>query len=283
MNLDPQWLQTLKARALQTPRRIRVPLLLGGHVIGSVEPHYLHSIEGHDGAPGPDVLQHTQAPTGDSWQITGDGTLALQQIAHALRAANVGRVRQQWRDEPLAVFGSTGERLATVERGVVRPLGIATRAVHLVGYSPDGRVWVQQRALDKANDPGQWDTMMGGMIAAGDNLQSALERETWEEAGIALSQLQQLRWRGCIATQKPDTPDEDGGYVVEQVDWYQCVVPDQVQPVNQDGEVAQFALLDPSELKCRLQNNEFTIEAALILVQALGQLRGGGPTGSAPA
>ena len=273
-----RWLQTLKARALQAPRRLRVPLLLGEHVIGSVEPDYLNLIHGRDGAPGPDVLQRMLASTGGGWRIMGDGTSALQQIAHALRAAHVGRVRQQWRDEQLAVCSATGERLATVERGVVRPLGIATRAVHLVGYAPDGRVWVQQRALDKANDPGQWDTLMGGMMAAGDSLQSALERETREEAGLALSQLQQLRWRGRMATQKPDAPEEDGGYVVEQVDWYQCVVPDQVLPLNQDGEVAQFALLEHGELRHRLQNNEFTTEAALILVQALGA-----PSGSAPA
>jgi 8-oxo-dGTP pyrophosphatase MutT (NUDIX family) len=111
---------------------------------------------------------------------------------------------------------------------------------------------------------------MGGMVTAGDSLQSALERETWEEAGIALSQLEQLCWRGCVATQKPDTPDDDGGYVIEKVDWYQCLLPDEVRPINQDGEVAQFALMDHDELRRRLQNNEFTIEASLILVQALG-------------
>jgi len=27
-------------------------------------------------------------------------------------------------------------------------------------------IWVQQRALDKANDPGLWDTLMGGMVSA---------------------------------------------------------------------------------------------------------------------
>ena len=34
------------------------------------------------------------------------------------------------------------------------------------------------------------------------------------------------------------------GYVVEYIDWYRCVVPEGVVPVNQDGEVAQFRLMD---------------------------------------
>ena len=33
--------------------------------------------------------------------------------------------------------------------------------MHLVGETSDGHFWVQQRALNKANDPGQWDTLMG--------------------------------------------------------------------------------------------------------------------------
>ena len=48
----------------------------------------------------------------------------------------------------------TAQRSARVERGVVRVLGITTYAVHLVGSRRDGAVWVQQRAFDKATDPG---------------------------------------------------------------------------------------------------------------------------------
>ena len=268
------WLSALQARAQQAPRRLRLPLMLDGHVIGSVESDSLGRILESPGAPWSGGLKRVRSLAGDAWHITGEGTAVLGNLALALRAAQVGRVRQQWRDEQLAVFNKTGAKLATVERGIVRLLGIATQAVHLVGYSPDGRIWVQQRAMDKANDPGQWDTLMGGMVSAGDSLLSALERETMEETGLALSQLQQLRWQACFGLRRPDLPHDDGGYVVEQVDWYACVVPHQIKPLNQDGEVAEFALLDADELRYRLQNNEFTLEAALILVQALEHVRG---------
>jgi len=50
----------------------------------------------------------------------------------------------------------------------VRTLGIATQAVHLVGTTPGGSVWVQQRAFDKAVDPGLWDTLMAPDVLARD-------------------------------------------------------------------------------------------------------------------
>ena len=62
--------------------------------------------------------------------------------------------------------------------------------------------------------------------------------------------------------------DTGAGYVVEYIDWYRCVLPDGVVPSNQDGEVAQFRLMDPQEVLSRLEQEEFTTEAALILVRA---------------
>jgi 8-oxo-dGTP pyrophosphatase MutT (NUDIX family) len=261
--LNPQWLAALAASSNQAPLRPRVPLLWGSHVIGSVEPDYLSQVSV------PPVALERQGD-GDAlcWRVPGDLTLALASIAMALLGTRVGRVAQQWRNEQLAVRDAQGRQLATVERGVVRPLGIATRAVHLVGRATDGRFWLQQRALNKANDPGLWDTLMGGMVSAQDSVASALVRETWEEAGLRLNALEQVAWGGRVDLRKPCS-DDAAGYVVEQTDWYHCTVPDGMQPLNQDGEVEQFELLARRELIAKLQRNEFTTEAALILVAAL--------------
>jgi 8-oxo-dGTP pyrophosphatase MutT (NUDIX family) len=266
--LDHQWLSSLTASADRPPLRPRVPLIWGAQVIGSVEPEYLSQIDLQRWPALPEVLQREQSSESLPWRVRGELTLVLAQIAQALLQAQVGSVLQQWRNEQLAVCDAQGRQLATVERGVVRPLGIATRAVHLVGRTSDGRYWLQQRALNKANDPGQWDTLMGGMVSAKDTVQTALERETWEEAGLRLTALEQVRWGGRVDLRKPCS-DDAAGYVVEQTDWYHCTVPDGVQPVNQDGEVEQFLLLDKRELIAKLQRDEFTTEAALILVAAL--------------
>lgn len=252
------WLAALRARADLPPLRPRVPLWAGGARIGSVEPDFLREAR----LPAR-LVGETSRGAERGWQVHGDLTASLHELAAALRAAGLAHV---WRDEQLAVTDEAGRCLGTVERAVVRPLGITTFAVHLVGLSSDGRHWVQQRSLTKANDPGLWDTLMGGMIPASDSLAQALERETWEEAGLRLDQLAQLRHGGRVSVRRP-TGEPGAGYVVEHIDWHRCVLADGVVPVNQDGEVAQFQLLDAAQVLARLERDEFTLEAALILAE----------------
>ena len=224
------------------------------------------------------LLLKSEFSEGPAWQILGELSDSLARIADAMRQAQVGHVTRHWRNEQLAVCNAQGQRLGSVERGAVRPLGIATRAVHLVGRSSDGRMWVQQRALNKSNDPGQWDTLMGGMVSAQDTLQTALARETWEEAGLHVDALRVLTAGGRVCIQRPTASQGDGGddlgigYMVEEIDWFHATLPDGMLPQNQDGEVEKFELLDKAELLGRLQRNEFTLEATLILVAALGAL-----------
>jgi uncharacterized protein YcsI (UPF0317 family) len=41
-----------------------------------------------------------------------------------------------------------------------------------------------------------------------------------------------------------------------------------VVPVNQDGEVAQFSLMDPQDLVAALVGSAFTLEAALVFADS---------------
>ena len=280
---DADWLATLKGRAHQAPLRARVALFAAGQQVGTV----VHGLlDGFLNESSSGVLQNLRnqllkeeqienGSTFVTWHLQGAATESLNQIALALRDAPPGHpahgyVAKYWRGEQLGVYGTSGDLLGSVERGAVRPLGIATRAVHLVGQTPAGHLWVQQRALDKTNDPGLWDTLMGGMISVEDDLHTALARETGEEAGLAMAQLRGVALRGRVNLQRP--ADNTGvGYVVEDIDWFSCTVPQGLVPVNQDGEVAQFQLLERAELVARLQRDEFTLEASLILVAALSQ------------
>ena len=260
--LPPVWLASLQARLVQPPLRPRVGLWWQGAEFGSVETEFV-------------ARMHAQAPAtrgvvrafDQGFRIEADAlTPALAHLAAALREAGLAHV---WRDEQLPVPAPDGRVLGTIERAVVRPLGIPTRAVHLVGWTADGRQWVQQRSHSKANDPGQWDTLMGGMVPASDSLEEAVARETWEEAGLRLEQLQDLRWGGQVHTARPGSTE--GGYVRETIDWYRCTVPAGVVPVNQDGEVQQFRAMPPGELRERLLAGDFTLEAAGVMAaDALG-------------
>ncbi len=264
----PAWLVSLRARASQPPARRRVPLHGRDVVIGSVEPGFLEPLAGVRLVDGSLAITRDGGGADAAWQVHGELTATLNLLAHEMRQKNLCAA---WRNEQLAVRDARGQVLGTVERAAVRPLGIATHAVHLVGFTSDGRMWAQQRALDKPNDPGMWDTLMGGMVPASDSLAQALERETWEEAGLRIKALQDVQRCGRVTLRRPSDADGSGpGYTVEDIDWYRCTVPDGTIPENQDGEVAQFRLVEAGEVLKDVERGAYTLEAALIIAAALG-------------
>ncbi|WP_255437710.1 NUDIX hydrolase [Comamonas flocculans] len=259
------WLSALRAATRRGPHPGRIPLRLGDAQIGSVaaeilneigpkrllDKRYQLSFEESDGAPAL-TLPAEQA------------SAALNALAALLR--EVGRCGP-WRNEQLAVRDAAGRQRATVERGAVRVLGIATDAVHLVGLTEDASaVWVQQRSRTKPSHPGQWDTLMGGMVSARDSLRDALARETQEEAGLQLSALTHLQAGAAVLLDQPS--DEGGaglGHLHERVHWWSARLPQAVMPVNQNGEVERFACWSHAEVQARLAARAFTPEAALVL------------------
>ena len=57
--------------------------------------------------------------------------------------------------------------------------------------------------------------------------------------------------------------------MVEHIHVHEAMIPAQLTPLNQDGEVAAFERLSVVDLRERLRRGLFTLEAALILVDAL--------------
>ncbi|MHA7599708.1 NUDIX hydrolase [Alicycliphilus sp. T452] len=269
MSAAPAWVAPARASAACGPARPRLPLRVGDVPVGSVDAEvfgqiglqrlldkrYQLSMEECEGAP--------------AWVLRGgDATAALDALAQALRGA--GRCGP-WRGEQLAVCDARGRRIATVERGAVRVLGIATRAVHLVGRTPGGAgLWVQQRSLSKPSNPGMWDTLMGGMVSAADTREQAMARETWEEAGLRAAQLDRLAHGGHVDFALPSGEGGGAGYMVERIDWYHATVSDGAMPRNQDGEVERFECLPHAEVHARLAEGAFTPEAALVLAAFYG-------------
>ena len=260
-----EWLKTLVAEANQRPALARVPFYVHNMKIGSVEPIFMRHLALQPNQIGrKQLLKEEQS----GWHLTlgqSDVTSALNQLAGVLRDAGLAGA---WRNEQLAVRDEAGAQIGTIERGAVRSFGIATLAVHLVGQTQDGRFWVQQRALNKPNDPGKWDTLMGGMVSAGDTVETALARETWEEAGLHIAELQNLRYGGRQSNCRPSS-NGAAGYMQEFIEWYVATVPDGLTPINQDGEVAQFVLMDEAQLLAAMQRGEFTLEAALMMAATM--------------
>jgi 8-oxo-dGTP pyrophosphatase MutT (NUDIX family) len=259
------WLERLRAATCQPALQPRRPLQVAGEEIGSLEDGLAAQLpDGVMQAHG--VALRKQA---GHWHLQGEGdaTALLNALARVLRATGHSG---PWRDEQLAVCNARGLRIATVERGAVRPLGIATQSVHLVGETADGRIWVQQRADNKPTNPGMWDTLMGGMVAARDTVAEAVERETWEEAGLRVAELQGLRHGGHVMFERPSDEAEGRGFMRERIDWFSATVPWALQPDNQDGEVQAFEQIERRQLVEWLLLDRFTPEAAQVLAAWLG-------------
>jgi len=256
-NTEPPWLATLRQRADQPPLRPREPLVIGTGarmaVVGSIEPQLAHTMAAA-GLP-----MRAVEPV---WRLDEPADESLQRLALWLDAQQLG---SRWRNELLAVTDARGNRLGAIERAAVRALGITTHAVHLIGRTRAGDLWIQQRAHDKATDPGLWDTTMGGLVTAGESIATTLARETDEEAGLAIDALEDLAPAGRITIRRPVSD----GYMIEHIEVFEAVVPDGLEPVNRDGEVDRFEKLGPTALVERLAQDRFTLEAALILVASL--------------
>jgi 8-oxo-dGTP pyrophosphatase MutT (NUDIX family) len=261
----PDWLLRARADAFLPPHRARLPLHVAGHAVGSVEPGVLDEIASQGLLDGRYKLSMQERNVALSWHLDVPAeavTPALGALAQALRERGCCG---PWRDEQLAVCTAQGQRLGSIERGLVRVLDIATRAVHLVGQSPEGGIWVQQRAFNKPNNPGRWDTLMGGMVSAADTREQALERETWEEAGLRLAALGPVAHGGALDFARPSREGGGIGYMRERIDWFHATVPAGMQPCNQDGEVERFELLPPETVRQWVAQGQFTQEAALVL------------------
>ena len=262
----PAWLADAVAAASRPCPAERLALELDGRVVGSVEPADAKRLQ--RAVPG-------VALEGDALIVlphcAGDAEPVLAAMAQALRAA--GRLGR-WRDETLPVTADDGTAAGSIERAAVRRLGIRTFAVHLNGWTADARLWVQQRAFDKATDPGMWDTLAGGLASASGAVgtgaeawRDALAREVDEEAGLDLAALEPVVRGRTLRVRRP----VDDGWMTEDLLVWDGVVPEGTEPCNRDGEVAGFACLTVPELLARLDEGAFTLEARLVIADSLAR------------
>ena len=186
----------------------------------------------------------------------------LATVAQKLRLAGQA---PGWRNELLDVW-SDHKRIGAIERGVMRPLGLLTQAVHLNAWNERGQLWVARRALTKATDPGMWDTLVGGLVGHAEPEDLALVRESEEEAGLAEHQITQRTPLRKIAQMQRQLRE---GYQMEDVLTSECVLPEDVIPQNQDGEVMEIVCLSPVELVGMIQTGQFTHEASIVILEDL--------------
>ena len=255
-------------RATQAPIPGSLPLFIKGHRCGWLFPGAAHALAGTRGVQ----LTPNSAHFGETLPSGEPLDTFLAEIALKLRAAGCA---PGWRNELLDIWVQTDEplvttpmRIAAIERGVMRPLGLMTRAVHLSGWSQDGQLWVARRSLSKATDPGMWDTLVGGLVGNLEDPGLALVRESDEEAGLDAPDIVARTPLRTIAHMKRQIPE---GFQTEAVMTCECVLPPHVKPSNRDGEVMDIKLLDPETLYRMLREDAFTLEASIVITEDLWQ------------
>jgi isopentenyldiphosphate isomerase len=97
----------------------------------------------------------------------------------------VRNARSSGNEEMLPVIDEEGKILGVAARSEChKGPGKLHPVVHLQIIDGLGAMYLQRRAQDKAIEPGKWDSAVGGHVAAGEDLDTALAREISEELGI---------------------------------------------------------------------------------------------------
>ena len=235
----------------------RVPFSVNGRLVGSVARTNLTALRAWPG-----VIR------------IGESDVALdcadEDLQDTLRGIN-DALRERglilaWRDELFALFDpATLTPLARMERAATRFWGTPTLGAHATGYVADtqGRpshLWIAQRSMSKATDPGKFDNLIGGGVPAGQTPWQALQREGWEEAGLDEAMLQRAVAGPVLRVQR-DIPE---GLQHEWLHCYDLQLPAGATPVNQDGEVAGFACVPVVQALALAAGETMTVDAALL-------------------
>ncbi len=254
---DP-WPALRAARHATVPRR---PVILhgpqGAVAVGSVAEAHLPAL-----AAWPQWID--VAPQAVALHFGGDVDRIDARWATVNEALRAQGLIVAWRDEPYGVWDEQEVSHATIERAASRFWGTLTLGAHCNGYVTDARgrpthLWVAKRSLSKPTDPGRLDNLIGGGVPLGQSPWEALQREAFEEAGLAPDEIAQAT-PGRIVALHCDIPE---GLQREHLHVYDLRLPEGRTPQNQDGEVAWHRCWPVAYALAAAAEGRFTTDAAL--------------------
>lgn len=177
-------------------------------------------------------------------------------------------------DELLDVVNARDEVIGTEHRSVIHALGLFHRAVHVLVFDPQGRVFLQLRGPRKDRHPNVWDSSASGHVDAGESYDTAAGRELAEELRIQPETLQFLF--GLEAG-----PDTDNEFVRV----YRCMWEGPI--TFNSSEIAAGRWFTPRELTAMIESAPAICAPALIRIwrelMARGLVGGSGEPGTQQA
>jgi len=91
-------------------------------------------------------------------------------------------------DELLDVVNDNDEVIGVRSRGEIHAEGLMHRAVHILLFNSQGKLFLQKRSLSKDEQPGKWDSSAAGHVDTGEAYLDCACREIDEELGIVVDQ-----------------------------------------------------------------------------------------------
>ncbi|PWU17555.1 MAG: NUDIX hydrolase [Verrucomicrobia bacterium] len=89
-------------------------------------------------------------------------------------------------EEIFDVVNERDEVIGQAPRYEVHSRGLLHRAIHVLVFNSNGRIFLQKRSLSKDRQPGLWDSSASGHLDAGEDYDVCARREVREELGLSL-------------------------------------------------------------------------------------------------
>ena len=89
-------------------------------------------------------------------------------------------------EEVFDVVDERDEVVGQAPRSEVHRRGLRHRAVHVLVFDRQGRIFLQKRSMKKDCFPGTWDSSASGHLDRGEAYDACAEREVREEIGVRL-------------------------------------------------------------------------------------------------
>ncbi|HUH83927.1 MAG TPA: DUF4743 domain-containing protein [Stellaceae bacterium] len=178
---------------------------------------------------------------------------AVDQVCEQL--VRDGRVAK-WRNEFFAVAERWGApALFKLDRGAISFFGVRAYGVHVNGYrrlSEGLKLWIGRRAPDKKVSPDKLDNLVAGGIDYKHGLAATLVKEAEEEASLPPTLAAAAVSVGAVAYRM----ETEYGLRDDVLFLYDLEMPAGVTPVNRDGEIVAFTLMDAPDVLARVRDTE---------------------------
>ncbi|MDH3739853.1 MAG: DUF4743 domain-containing protein, partial [Alphaproteobacteria bacterium] len=200
----------------------------------------------------------------DSVGDVEERTAVLADVCEALVARNVLRPNRREQFAVMAAFGDAP--LFRLDRAWVPAFGVVAYGVHVNGYvdtSSGPELWIGVRSADSLVDPGKLDNMVAGGQPAGLTLEENVVKEAEEEASVPAALARQARPAGALSY----TMEVAQGLRRDVLFVYDLRLPNDFEPVDQDGEHSSFSRMPAAEALERVAaTDDFKFNVNLVII-----------------